>query len=130
MKRSFLSLVTLFAVACSDAPEVPVEPVTMQDLSADEQKMDAVAVGRRLIDEREQDDNLDKAIRLLHWHAAQKPESADLQRLAAEACSRALEPLDPKKPSDQARHQTLRKMGRSHADAAVRLAPDNGEAHY
>jgi tetratricopeptide (TPR) repeat protein len=83
-----------------------------------------------MIEDREKDDNLNKAIRLLHWHATQEPLSADVQALAAEACSRALELLDPAKPADQDRHQLLRQIGRAHADEAVRLAPQNGAARY
>jgi tetratricopeptide (TPR) repeat protein len=130
MKRLWLLCWPLFAVACSETPEGPVTPALMAEPSAHEKGLDPVTVGRRLIEEREQDDNLHKAIRLLHWHATQKPQSVDLQILAAEACSLALELLDPKKADDKASHRLLRQLGRPHADEAVRLAPGNGAAHY
>jgi tetratricopeptide (TPR) repeat protein len=129
MKRALAFAWLLSAAACSDTPE-EAPPVALMEPSADEKGVDPVKVGRRLIDEREQDDNLNKAIRTLHWHATQKPQSAELQLLAAEACSRALELLDPKKTADQPRHLTLRRLGRPHADEAIRLAPGDGAAHY
>jgi tetratricopeptide (TPR) repeat protein len=129
MKHALLLGIVLSLAACSETPE-EAAPASLMEPSADERGGDPVKLGRRLIDEREQNDNLNRAIRMLHWHAGQKPQSAELQLLAAEACSRALELLDPKKSDERARHQTLRKLGRPHADEAVRLAPENGAAHY
>lgn len=130
MNRALFVLTLLAGAACADTPGPADPPSTFQEPSAEDKKADPVKLGRRLIEEREQNDNRDKGIRLLHWHANQNPQSAELHLLAAEAISRALEPLDPKKTSDQARHQTLRQLGRPHADAAVKLAPDSGAAHY
>ncbi len=129
MKPTLLVCTLLTLTACAGVPE-EAAPAALMEPSADEKGGDAVKIGRKLIDEREQGDNLNKAVRVLHWHATQKPQSPELQLLAAEACSRALDPLDPKKSADQARHQTLRKMSRPHADEAVRLAPGDGAAHY
>jgi len=130
MKHVLVLCAGLSAAACSSAPDTVPAPVALMEPNAEEKGLDPLQDGRRLIDGREQDDNLNKAIRLLHWHAARTPPSADLQLLAAEACSRALELLDPAKPTDQARHLLLRRIGRPHADEAVRLAPENGAAHY
>ncbi|HUR38639.1 MAG TPA: tetratricopeptide repeat protein [Planctomycetota bacterium] len=130
MMRRILILAVVAAAGCSDTPDVEAEPSMIGDVTSQEQTLDPVKTGRQLIEEREKDDNLNKAIRMLHWHATQKPQSADIALLAAEACSRALELLDPAKPSDRPRHQMLRQIGRNHADAAVRLAPDNGAARY
>lgn len=123
-------LCCLILAGCSSYTVPDQDVPSLVDPTEEDRKLDALKDGRRLIDEREQDDNLNKAIRLLHWQASQKPDSAELQRLAAEACSRALELLDPKKPEDRARHQMLRQIGRPHADAAVHLAPDDGVARY
>ena len=130
MMRRILILAVVAATGCSDTPDVKAEPSLIGEATSQEQTLDPVKAGRQLIDEREKDDNLNKAIRMLHWHAQQKPQSADIALLAAEACSRALELLDPAKAPDRPRHQTLRQIGRAHADQAVTLAPDNGAARY
>src|SRR4051812_34866199 len=104
LMRRILILAVLATAGCSDTPEVAAEPSPKEEITPQEQALDPVKAGRQLIDEREKDDNLNKAIRMLHWHAQQKPQSAEVQLLAAEACSRALELLDPAKPADRARH--------------------------
>ncbi len=130
MMRRILILAVFAAAGCSDTPDVEAEPSGLSEPTPQEKQLDPVKAGRELIEDREKDDNLDKAIRLLHWHASQQSASAEVQTLAAEACSRALELLDPAKPADRDRHQKLRQIGRAHADEAVRLAPGSGAAHY
>ena len=130
MMRRILILAVAAAAGCSDTSEVEAGPALMGEVTSQDQNVDPLKEGRRLIEERERDDNLNKAIRMLHWHADQKPQSAEVQLLAAEACSRALELLDPAKPADRPRHQMLRQIGRAHADEAVKLAPDSGAARY
>jgi len=130
MPRRILILAVFAFAGCSDTPDVEAAPTGIEEPTPQEKKLDPVKTGRELIEEREKDDNLNKAIRLLHWHATETPASADVQILAAEACSRALELLDPAKPADRDSHQKLRQIGRAHADEAVRLAPQNGAARY
>jgi tetratricopeptide (TPR) repeat protein len=130
MLRRILILTVFVAAGCSDTPEVEAERARIDEPTPQEKKLDPVKAGREMIEGREKDDNLNKAIRLLHWHASQTPGSADVQILAAEACSRALELLDPAKPADRDSHQKLRQIGRAHAEEAVRLAPENGPARY
>jgi len=128
--RRILILTVFAAAGCSDTPDVEAEPSRISEPTPQEKTADPVKTGRELIENREKDDNLDKAIRLLHWQASQQPASAEAQTLAAEACSRALELLDPAKPADRERHQMLRQIGSAHADEAVRLAPESGAARY
>src|SRR4029078_13680247 len=98
MLRRIRILPVFAAAGCSDTPEVEAERARVDEPTPQEKKLDPVKTGRELIEGREKDDNLDKTIRLLHWHASKNPGSADVQVLAAEACSRALELLDPVKP--------------------------------
>jgi len=101
-----------------------------QDLTAGEKACDPVQVGRDLIDRREEADNLDRALRILEYHAAQKPGNAELRTLAAEAYSRAIERLREDQAADKAAFKLLLPLARPHGEAAVRLAPKDGASLY
>jgi len=85
---------------------------------------------RKLIDQRETPGALDRAIALLEGQLPENPQSVELLVMLAEAHSRSLEVLDVKKKGDLASHKEHRTKGRSHAEEALRLAPNNGVAHY
>lgn len=127
MKR-FLPIVLSLLAACASGP-APV-PEIIPEASDEEQKADPVRMGRDLIDQRESGDSLDRAVRMLEWHAAKKPDSAEIQTLATEAYSRSIERLQENKANEQSRIKSLLTRGKPRADAAIRLAPSNGETQY
>jgi len=126
MKRG--GMILLLALSgCAETPSAPDSPT---EATAEEMKMDPIKAGRELIDQREKDDSLDRAVRLLEYHSAQKPQSAALHILATEAYSRSLEALDDRKAQERDRVKRLLTKGKPHADEAVRIEPTNGAAHY
>ncbi|HLY10238.1 MAG TPA: tetratricopeptide repeat protein [Planctomycetota bacterium] len=121
-------LVALLAVpGCLERPD-PQEPTPAPP--AEDLKGDPLTTGRRLIDRREDDDNLDRAIRLLDAQAERNPGSVPLHLLAAEAYSRSLEALGDRKSEQRAHVRQMLAKAKPHADAALRLDPDNGAALY
>ena len=127
MKR-FLPIVLSLIAGCASGPEPA--PDTTPDATPEEQQADPLKHGREWIDQRESGDNLDRAVRMLEWHAAKKPDSPQIQTLATEAYSRSIERLQENKANEQAKIQTLLARGKPHADAAIKLAPDSGETQY
>ncbi|HVR86489.1 MAG TPA: hypothetical protein VMU54_19355 [Planctomycetota bacterium] len=126
MKRVRVFL--LWALAgCAEPPPEPEKPA---DPTVEERALDPLRVGREWIDQREQEGKLDQAIRVLDYHSAQKPQSAALHLLAAEACSRALEDLGERKSQERALVKRLLANGKFHGDEAVRIEPTNGAALY
>jgi tetratricopeptide (TPR) repeat protein len=95
-----------------------------------ETKGDSFLPARKLIDQREAPGALARAITLLEGQLPQKPQSVELLVMLAEAHSRSLEVLDVNKKGDLPSHKEHRTKGRSHAQEALRLAPNNGVAHY
>jgi tetratricopeptide (TPR) repeat protein len=91
---------------------------------------DPLPAAGKLIDQRETPGALDHAIALLEAHLSKKPQSVELLVSLAEAHSRCLDVLDVKKQSDLAPHEQHRTRGRFRAQEALRLAPNNGVAHY
>ncbi len=121
--------VALLAVPGCFEPETP-EPPPKQVAPAEDRSADPIKTGRELIEQREKDDNLDRAIRLLEWHSSQAPDSAAIHLLAAEAYSRSLEALGDHKSEQKARVRQILAKAKSHADEAIRLDPKNGAAYY
>jgi tetratricopeptide (TPR) repeat protein len=122
VKRISVAAYLLLSACAATAPREsgPVE------LSASEQATDPVTAARGLMDHPEESDNLEHAARLVEWHAERHPERADLHLLAAEAHSRACEHLD----KGSVEHRRHRIDGLRHAEEAVKLAPNDGAAHY
>ncbi|HZE97982.1 MAG TPA: hypothetical protein VE981_13215 [Planctomycetota bacterium] len=127
MKQS-LALLLLLMAACAADPEPA--PEATAEASSEEQKADPLKKGRELIDQRESGDSIDRALRLLDWHAKQKPESAEIRTLTTEAYSRALDLLEDRKSQEKARIKSLLGRGKPHAEAAIKLAPSKGETQY
>jgi tetratricopeptide (TPR) repeat protein len=122
-----LTFLLLAVCGCAAEPEIPdsaTEP------TATEQKLDPLKTGRELLDQREKDDNLDRAVRILEWHAGQKPKDEKVQLLAAEAYSRSLEVLGDRKKTDKTRARRLLTQGKLRGQAALDLAPADGVALY
>lgn len=122
MKRPWLFLILAIA-GCATAPETPD---TFSEATEAEQKLDA----RKLLDEREKDGNLDRAVRVAEWQVAQKPKDEKIRLLAAEAYSRSLEDMGDKKKKDTAKAKRLLTQGALHAQAAIDLEPGNATAQY
>jgi len=99
-------------------------------LTEAELKGDPLPAARKLIDQRETPGALDHAVALLEAQLLKKPEFPELLVLLAEAHSRCLELLDVKKQADLVPHEQHRTRGRFQAQEALRLAPNNGAAHY
>ena len=120
--------------ACSTTTSVddpaPSGPLaTKVVLTEAEMKGDPLPAARKLIDQRETPGALDHAVALLEAHLPKRQSSALLVMLA-EAHSRRLEALDIKKGADLAPHELHRTRGRFRAQEALRLAPNDGVAHY
>jgi len=127
--RRVCFLALLAVPGCFEPPE-PSEPPPQQVAQAEDRSADPIKTGRQLIEQREKDDNLDRAIRMLEWHSSQEPQSTMLHLLAAEAYSRSLEALGDHKSEQKPRvRQTLTKA-KPHADEAIKLDPKNGAAYY
>lgn len=129
MKRVFF-LALLAVPGCLEPPEPAPEPAPPPAIAAEDQGADPVKTGRDLIEHREEDDNLDRAIRLLESHSAKEPESAVLHQLIAEAYSRSLEALGTRKSEERTRVRQLLARAKPHADEALRLDPTSAEAFY
>ncbi|MBI3856695.1 MAG: hypothetical protein HY293_13490, partial [Planctomycetes bacterium] len=131
MRAALAALGMIWASGCASTPSMPTDPTWRQvTLTTEERHRDPLPDAVRLIDLRETPGNLDHAIALLRWHAERKPGSVELQRLLAEAHSRSAEALDLQKEEDRAPHLYHRTQGREHAEAALKLAPEDGVARY
>lgn len=126
--KATLTLLFLAVAGCSSA--APKTPDSVTEASVEEQKLDPHKAGRQLIDTRETEGHLDRAVRVLEYHATQKPQDAKLQVLAAEAYSRSLEDMGDRKKTDTARAKRLLTQGSAHAKAAVDLEPADATALY
>lgn len=124
--RWTLALLLPAVAACAELPSLPD---SFTEADAEEQRMNPAAA-RELIDQREKDGNLDRALRVLEYHAAKNPQSGEIRILAAEAYSRSVEALQDRKAQEKDRLKRLLTKGKPHADAAVRLEPKSGAAHY
>src|SRR5579872_4547451 len=122
MKR-YLLLLLAAIWGCAEGPSAPDLPI---EASTEEREQDPLKAGRELIDEREEPGNLDRAIRLLEYHSTQKPQSAAIHILAAEAYSRALEDLEDRKSRERDRLRRLLAKGLPHGQEADRIEPTNG----
>jgi tetratricopeptide (TPR) repeat protein len=122
--------VALLAVpGCFEPAEEPPQTPT-QAAPAPDRNVDPLKTGRELIENREKDDNLDRAIRLLEWHSSQNPQSAEIHLLTAEAYSRSLEALGDQKSQQKPKVRQVLAKAKPHADEALRLDPKNGAAYY
>src|SRR6185295_5092020 len=122
MKKALALL--LWAVAgCASVPETPD---THGEATEEERKLDAA----KLLEEREKEGNLDRAVRVLEWQASQKPKDEKTRLLAAEAYSRSLEDMGEKKKTDTTKAKRLLTQGGLHAQAAIDIAPGNAAALY
>lgn len=124
------TMALLTACATSTGPMPDDHPWERVNLSAEDQKSNAADLAPKLIEEREKPGSLDHAIALLRWHVERNPQSADLRALLAEAHSRAAEALDTRKSEDLPYHAYHRTEGIRQAEEALRIAPQNGPAHY
>jgi tetratricopeptide (TPR) repeat protein len=126
----FVVLAVLSSSCAAEQAPPDAHPMQGVRLTPEEQTRDPLPGATQLIEQRETAGSLDHAIALLNWHVERHPESAELHRFLAEAHSRAVETLDLKKAADRPGHELHRTEGRRHAEEAVKLAPDNGDARY
>lgn len=126
-----LLLLGACATTSSEGDAAPAGPMSASVTLTDaEVRGNPIPAARKLIDQPEAPGTLVHAIALLEHHLSKSPRSVEFLLLLAEAHSRALEPLDVKKPGDLGAHEQHRTRGRFRAQEALRLAPGNGAAQY